>query len=861
MKKKITIIVCAAVALLLCVVISTSILAGPEITALSASEKFRETSSDDSTWNVADTGSITIENDDYSLSLDSETTHFTITHKSSGKIYRSVPQDSVEFEPEYLSEVIIHYYDSNSKIASMSSYENSVEGKSYEIKTDGDSIRVYYSIQKSKKQIFVPEVIGQETFEEEILTKLESGPKRRLKGFYNLYESDGTDSNTKEMKNKYPALERENLYVLGDKAGEHNYSEISGYMENANFDMEAYAKEVERLGLDSSISANQPAGFVVPVEYALDENGLVATILTDKITSDSDSYKLTNIALLPYFTSVGETQEGWFMVPDGSGAIIELSEKAGNTYSQKLWGTDLAVESSVKSNIMQNAGLPVFGFHSGDKAFLAEVTSGAAVANVDAEVYGNEILQNHIYAAFDVLSFDTSDTGELRNQAVFNIYASDYIAEFPQIRYHLFANADTTYSDMANHYREVLNEKGVLGERLEKNEAVPVYMDFTGYETVDQSFLGISTKAEITLSTIEDIEKSVEEFESRGLKGMNLRMKAYGDNGIYNTLPNGFELNHCVGDIEELDALAQRMEEAGGRLYLDNHIGTVYTEGNSFQKMTHAVRSLKKTVVEAFDFDLIARTKGEAVMEYYLISPAYFGSLTSNFVQELSKESKDASAYGYSWSGYGSALWSDFRRSDPYDRAQAIHAANEAVKSAGEVFGDFLTDGSNAYALPYATALLNVPLTASQLSCESYSIPFYQMVVHGYIDYAGAPLNTGGDIGKTYLATVESGANPYYTFYTSEDEPLKETLAGTLMYPTLASASYDAVEQQYKEFSSVFADLRSQTITGHERVAEQTFVTTYENGTQIAVNYSDTEMQVGEVAVPANGYAVVERGK
>lgn len=858
MKRKILIIICAVAVLLLCTVHLIRILSRPKVTASDPSDKFRETSTDDSGWSKAENSDIVIENENFSLELDRETTHFMVTQKASGKTYSSVPRGDAGLEAEHMSEVILTYYDSNSKLATMNSYDNCVEGQSYEIKTDGKAIRVYYSIRKSKKKTFVPEVIGQETFEE-ILTKLESGPKRRLKGFYTLYESIGSDAETKEMKQKYPALEKENLYILSSKVEEHNYSEISGYMESAGYDAEAYMEEIEALGLDSSASANMPAGFVIPVEYTLDEDGLVATVLIDKITSDSDSYKLTNIALLPYFASVGEVQSGWFLVPDGSGAVIELGEKAGDTYSQKLWGTDLAVEFSVKSNIMQNAGLPVFGFHNGDVAFLAEVSGGAAAANVNAEVFGKEFIQSHIYASFDVLAFDTSDMGEMRNQATFNLYASEYIAQFPQIRYSLFPNTETSYSDMANHYRETLIQEGVLRERLKESGTVPVYMDFTGYETAEQSVMGISTKKEITLASLKDIQKAVEEFESRGLNEMSVRLKAYGNYGVYNTLPVGFSLHTCVGDIAELDTLAQKMMSTGGRLYLDHDISKVYTGGGSFRKMTHAVRSLKKTIVKAIDFDLIARTKGEAVLEYYLVSPAYFHSLTNQFMEGLAKKSADASAYGYSWSDYGSAMWSDFRQSDSYDRTQSVYEAGKVITTAREVFEDIITDGSNAYALPYVRALLNMPLTDSQLSCESYSVPFYQMVVHGYIDYSGAPLNTGADMRKSYLASVESGANLYYSFYTSEDEPLKETEAGTLIYPTLASASYDVVGQQYSEFEAVFAELRDQTIIGHERVADQVFVTIYENGVQIAVNYSEANILVDDISVPANGYAVIER--
>lgn len=844
MKKKKILIAGAAVLLLLCAVPLISYMRRLKIVAADRADIFKQTSAEGGDWKTVTDGDVVIGNEHISLTLDSKTAHFTVLEKVSGKAYRSVPLETEEFTPkvEQQSEVLLTYYDGNSTKMSMNSYENSVAGESFEVKTDGSAIRVYYSIQKSKQRIFVPPVISQKTFEEQILTELESGPKRRLKGFYTLNEAEGR-------------------YELNDSAGEHNYSEITGYMDAAGYTPEDYAKEAEELDLDSSAGENMPAGFLIPVEYTLTEKGFSATILTDKITSDSDNYKLTNVELLPWFGSCGSTDSGWLMVPDGSGAIIELAQKGGATYSQGLWGSDLAVESSVKATVMQNAGLPVFALHNGNEAFFAEVTGAAPAATINAETCGNEITQSHIYADFNIRAFDLSDIGAIRKQAVFNIYASDYMAEFPQVSYTLFGEAGTTYSDMANTYREQLVQRGVLEALPEENDKTVLYLDFTGYETTDESFLGISVEGQTVLSTIGEIETALKELEARGVSGYQIRLKAYANGGIYSRVSNGFQIDKNVGTIKELQALAQSLTEQGGTLYLENNISTVFTAGNSFKKMTHAVRGLKKTIVKAIDYDLIARTRAEAENKFYLTSPAYYDSLTENFIETLEKESGDLSLYGYSWSDFGSKLYSDFHVAMAYDRTQAVHAATEAVRRAKDSFDRIITDGSNSYVLSETTAVLNIPLRSSFLSCESYSIPFYQMVIHGYVDYAGAPMNTGGDMEGNYLASVESGANLYYSFYTSDEEPLKETQAGTLIYPTYIAASYDKVEEQYKEFDELFAGLRNRIIVAHERAAEQVFVTTYEDGTQIAVNYGKTEETVNGRTVPARGFVMWKGGE
>ena len=182
------------------------------------------------------------------------------------------------------------------------------------------------------------------------------------------------------------------------------------------------------------------------------------------------------------------------------------------------------------------------------------------------------------------------------------------------------------------------------------------------------------------------------------------------------------------------------------------------------------------------------------------------------------------------------------------------------MAQAKEKVSGVMTDGSNSYALSTTDTFLNMPLSNSGLNCESYAIPFYQMVIRGYVNYAGAPMNVGADLEKNYLASIESGADLYYSFYTADDEVMKKTASGILVYPTRIGASYDTVESQYETFKELFNDLQGCIITEHERVAEDVFVTTYDNGTAIAVNYSAYNTEINGTWVPARGYAVVERG-
>ena len=852
-KKKILKITVPIVAVLLVVSILFLGSSAPKITASEIPKVSKV--ENNRNWSEVKEGIVELKNDRYTLSLDTASTHFKITDKSTKSVYKSVAA-TPDTEGENQSEIIIEYYDANCTLYKMNSFKNSVSNESAQVFKSDNAIKVVYSIRKSKIILFVPKVLTKETFEE-LTGKLGSGERRRLRFFYTLYESGANDKETEEMKSKYPALEDNSLYILNDSATQTTFEEITSYMNLAEYSREEYISKLKELGIEDDSSENMPAAFNIAVEYKLEENGFKATILSDEIESESKSYTLTDIQLLPYFASVEKENNGWMLVPDGSGAIIELSEKRDVNYTQNIYGIDPAIEQDRSSAVIQNAGLPIFAMNSTDKAFFAIIESAEAVATVNAQVYGTKFPQSRIYANFSCKAVDTSNAGALRRQNELNLYTKNYVSSDYSV-YYILSSGKTTYSDMAKKCREYLIEKGILGER---NKAYsPLFMDVTGYETVDSSFMGISVDKEIIFSDIKGVNKALDTLNKSGINDVSIRLRAYSDGGIFSKAQNGLDINSEIGSLEDLNTLANRLKDNGGRLYLENSISTVFEAGNGFKKMTHAVRGLKKTVVKGIDYDLVAGTVQEANFSYLMTSPIFFKSLTENFINSFDKKSGPTSVYGYSRSDYGSKLWSDFKVGRQVDRCISIKLSDNAIKTAKDKFASVMTDGSNSYVLKNSDVILNMPLGSSKFSSESYAIPFYQMVIHGYTDFAGPAMNISQDGKTSFLQSLESGAALYFSVYTNKDVFLKETSIGSFTYPTCFDDLKDTIIDYRKQFSNVFGDLYDKTITEHIRVTDKVRVTVYENGKAIAVNYGNEDAVYNGVTIPKNGYAVISEG-
>lgn len=114
--------------------------------------------------------------------------------------------------------------------------------------------------------------------------------------------------------------------------------------------------------------------FVIPVEVKLEDDSLSASILVEEITEQEDSEnRIAQISFVPYFGAVGPAEEGYAVVPDGSGAIIEFNQTGASayTYSQRIYGRDFGQEIKSQSSVTQDARLPVFGINRNGAGMVA----------------------------------------------------------------------------------------------------------------------------------------------------------------------------------------------------------------------------------------------------------------------------------------------------------------------------------------------------------------------------------------------------------------------------------------------------------------------------------------------------------
>ena len=160
------------------------------------------------------------------------------------------------------------------------------------------------------------------------------------------------------------------------------------------------------------------------------------------------------------------------------------------------------------------------------------------------------------------------------------------------------------------------------------------------------------------------------------------------------------------------------------------------------------------------------------------------------------------------------------------------------------------------YAMPYADIITDMDLNGIEYSIIDQSVPFYQIAIHGAVNYTGAPINLHSDWQTELLRCAEYGAGLNFTFMYEDAKVLQDTLESGFYGATYASWAEDAAEI-ITAYQREMAGLNRQRITGHSVLAKGVTLTEYEGGAKVYVNYSIDAYENGGVAVPARSYIVV----
>ncbi len=374
---------------------------------------------------------------------------------------------------------------------------------------------------------------------------------------------------------------------------------------------------------------------------------------------------------------------------------------------------------------------------------------------------------------------------------------------------------DCSYVGMAKAYRDYLSSTGVLKKLTDEQvgDSIPLYIETFGAMQTTERILSIPVDVMTPLTTFDDIVTMRNELAEEGITNINFIMTGYTKGGLSEAqVPYNLKWEGAVSEDYDFDDLVAEAKDKGFGVFPD--FDFAYSQSNGmFDGLT-----LSKHSVKTIDDRYTTRREYSATKQTYVsyfdiaISPAYY----SHFYEKLTKNYLEYSPMGISVSTLGSSLNSDFDEDEPYNREDSKSFTIKAMQYFDENYAKVATSGGNAYTWKYVDYITDVALDSSRFSQAYASVPFLGMVLHGYVQIAGTPLNMEGNIDYAILKAIENGAALNFILSYQNTNNLKNDVDLSKYYSVMYDIWFEDVVAIYKEVNAVLAGVQTSTIVEHK---------------------------------------------
>lgn len=778
------------------------------------------------------------ENEALVLYLNPKSTEIAVLDKKSGVIWYSNPQDrekdaiATGYNKDKLNvQFELTYYDSAGNTLKYDNYTHSVQNQQFEVQKVDSGMNIIYTLGEVKSDIdAIPKWISVERFQSLILDKLDdSGKKEILKRF-----------RLDEASQRY---ERRDSSLKGV-----GLSKVTTLFKEVGYDEAQIAIDKAAYGEDQGGVSD----IIVPLQYRLDGKRLRVGV-PEKGIQYSQTMKIQTLSLLPFFGASGVSDQGYSLVPDGSGSLIYFNNGKTNVapYYATLYGMDKTFYKRMKNQKEEVARIPVFGMKYEDHAFIAVIDKGDAVASIEADVSGRLNQYNTVYPSFTLNSMEeVTLTNGWRSSTVKKFQSQPFHSEI-SVDYQFLGSDQASYSGMAESYRNYLIEQQKLS-RLEGSSKLPFYVELIGGIPKKKFFLGIPYHAYESLTTFEQAKEVLTEMQGLGIDGIQLRYTGWFNGGIHHNLPDTVSVDSKLGGSKGLGELETYAKSHHIGLYPDVSFMEAFPDADGFKK-AYASRLITNKLATVSPYLLSTLRENDEINPGYVLSPKIIPQIISGFLEAY----RGLNVNSLSLRDLGNELNSDFNRADVIDREEAKGVLIDQFKQISTSTPDLLIEGGNAYATPFAKHIVNAPISNSRFNITDEAVPFFQMVYHGSILYTGEAWNLGDDQDPsvTFLKALETGSALHYTWFYADPSAIKMT-----EFDHFYSADYrrwiNEAAELYQKLNDVVHDVQGQVIQKHEKLAEGVYQTTFEQGKKIIVNYNDDVVNVNGVTIESKGYWV-----
>ena len=578
------------------------------------------------------------------------------------------------------------------------------------------------------------------------------------------------------------------------------------------------------------------AEIVIPVTYTLMDDYLALNVDLSKINEKSADKIATNLAFLTTFGAADTEEEGYFVIPDGSGAIINFNnEKAGyKVYQGKVYGSDITAIKTTKPATTQKVYLPMFGIVKGDSGMMVVADKGDTCATINAYVAGQKRTSyNSCYFDFEVRTSDEYLMGGDANPLRVFEKRGILVPEI-EVRYYPVSNSDKSevdYVDIASAYRDYLT----ASQGVTKSNAVDtnsLYVDFYGATLKTETVLGLPVTMQHKTTSFEDAQKILEQLKGYGVDNIVVQYNQWTTADIKEKIADKAKPASVLGGKSDFNKLMNYASANNITIYpaVDN---LTFKSGGGYFTMTDTTIRVSNAYSRQIEYDLAHGVENKFYKSMSLLTPRKYGKMFTNLGKSYSKNGINNISVGSATT----VIYGDYGKKS-VSREMFKNNLQGYMADLQSSVGSILADGANAYVLKYVDHISDVPLNSSRYDVFDVEIPFYQIVMSGLKPVSTTAVNGDAQISDLVLRAIASGSNLRFDFVAEEANELKDTRYDVLFYADSKYWVEDAAGC-YKFANEALSGLSGVEITEYNILSDDEIETVYANGTTTVVNLKD----------------------
>lgn len=559
--------------------------------------------------------------------------------------------------------------------------------------------------------------------------------------------------------------------------------------------------------------------------------------------SGNDNISINEIIVYPFFGATKQQEKGYIVIPDGSGALVHLTEEPTHTggYHAAVYGNDLGYEN-VRSESekglalkpIERITLPIYGvIHEADQAGLLVISeSGDSYAKYN---YNSRDLTTDYYQSYFsyVYRKEYAQFQSRVNKDQYIIGFQEKPNEFDVTQRYVFLKAEeANYVGLAKKYRAFLEKKdGFKKKDREEADQIPMKIDFINQEITT----GTLGKESVTTTTYAQAKEIIQSLLEDGYENLDVSFKTF----IQKKSGYHFDISKELGGEEGFQEVLDffQAEDIPFSYFID------YVQ-SYYERTSYTASKVNRQVFEVYHPD--------KDLSNYVNNPKYYRSFIKEDIDRLQANEINSLALG----GFDHSLFTHYDKGKLRSRVEGMAYVKQLLEDLQQANIATHVYTPDAYLYSLIDNYYHMPLQSSDMMFVDETIPLISLVLSGYRTMYSPYMNFSSDDATSILTLIEYGVYPSFVLTGESTYKLKRS-ASKDVYLSELDYFKERMDHYYMQVNEALASVSHAEMIAHERLDNGVVKVTYSNDVVIIINYTNDDYMYEDVLIQAKGFVIL----